>query len=306
MTSQRHSIEQLEDGQSLPKISIVTPSFRSARFIESTINSVLSQAYPQLEYIVIDGAGDETAEILRRYDGHIAYWCSEPDDGQYDAINKGFARATGDIFYWINADDMLLPNALFVVANAFTRFAEVKWLSSLKPAYFDSQGYLADVSCSPGFSKQAFLEGRMLPGGSQSAFWIQQESTFFRRSLWEAAGARIPSRGLAGDFALWAAFYRHADLFGLDYPLGGFRTREGQRSLDIASYRREAGAALDGLRRETRWQTSLPSRLRQSAVARIPKVKGAVRRLAGYSGMKIVNRDRRRAEWVREDYRFLI
>lgn len=255
---------------------------------------------------MIDGAGDATADILRRYDSQLAYWCSEPDGGQYDAINKGFARATGDIFYWINSDDMLLPNSLFVVANAFHRFPAVQWLSSLKPAYWDSDGYLADFSNYPGFSKEAFLDGRMLPGAGRASYWIQQESTFFRRSLWEAAGARIPSFQLAGDFALWAAFYRHADLVGLDYPVGGFRTREDQRSLDKTSYVGEAMIALDDLRRATRWVNSWSSRLRQSPAARVPKLRGAVRRTFGYCGSRIVNKDRRRAEWVLQEHRFLI
>lgn len=81
----------------LPKISIVTPSFKSAHLIESTIKSILSQRYPNLEYIVMDGAGDDTATVLKRYEADLAYWCSEPDEGQYDAINKGFRRATGDV-----------------------------------------------------------------------------------------------------------------------------------------------------------------------------------------------------------------
>jgi glycosyltransferase involved in cell wall biosynthesis len=255
---------------------------------------------------VIDGAGDETPDILRRYDSQLSYWCSEPDNGQYDAINKGFARATGEILYWINADDMLLPNSLFVVANAFSRFPETQWLSSLKPAVWDSEGYLANFSNSPGFSKEAFLDGGMLPTLGWRAFTIQQESTFFRRSLWEKIGAKIPPYHLAGDFALWAAFYRHAELVGIDYPIGGFRTREGQRSLDTVSYWREALAALNELRCEMRWRRSWTVRLRQSPAAQLPKVKGAVLRLAGYSGKMITNRNRRRAEWELQDHTFLI
>lgn len=290
----------------LPKISIVTPSFGNASLIEATIKSVLSQCYPNLEYIVIDGAGDETAEILRRYDHRLAYWCSEPDGGQYDAINKGFERATGDIFYWINADDMLLPNSLFVVANAFSRFPEIQWLSSLKPAVWDSEGYLAGFGDSPGFSREAFLDGGMLPGLGCPAFWIQQESTFFHRSLWEMAGAKIPPLHLAGDFALWAAFYRHTDLVGIEYPLGGFRTREGQRSLNRVLYLSEAMTALEDLRRDSRWGNSWSLRVRQSPAARMPKMRGAVRRAFGYSGRKVANIDRRQAGWVLKDHTFLI
>lgn len=87
---------------------MVTPAYKAARFIEATIRSVLDQGYPNLEYIVLDGAGDETAEILRRYDTQLAFWRSSPDDGQYTAITEGLNKATGEIVCWLNADDMLL------------------------------------------------------------------------------------------------------------------------------------------------------------------------------------------------------
>jgi glycosyltransferase involved in cell wall biosynthesis len=149
---------------SWPRISIVTPSFRGASLIEATLQSVLSQGYPNLEYIVIDGAGDDTASILRRHDGQLAYWCSEPDSGQYDAINKGFARATGDILFWLNSDDMLLPRSLFVVGEIFNGFPEIEWLSTLSPGVWDANGYLCRINSVPGFSRDAFLDGYFLPG----------------------------------------------------------------------------------------------------------------------------------------------
>lgn len=101
-----------------PKISIVTPSFNQGKFIETTIKSVLNQNYNNFEYIIVDGGStDNTLEILKRYNKQIHFWISEPDNGQSDAINKGFAKATGDIFYWINSDDYLLPEALNTIAN---------------------------------------------------------------------------------------------------------------------------------------------------------------------------------------------
>lgn len=100
-----------------PKISIVTPSFNQGIFIEETIQSVLNQNYPNLEYIIIDGGStDNSVEIIKRYENKIHYWVSEQDEGQSDAINKGFSKATGDIFYWINSDDYLLPNTLIKIA----------------------------------------------------------------------------------------------------------------------------------------------------------------------------------------------
>jgi len=107
---------------SLPnlKISIVTPSYNQGAYIEATIRSVLLQGYPNLEYMVIDGGStDDTVEILRKYDQYLTYWVSEADRGQSHALNKGLEKVTGDIFTFINSDDMLAANALHKVANAF-------------------------------------------------------------------------------------------------------------------------------------------------------------------------------------------
>ncbi len=106
----------------LPKLTIVTPSFNQARFLEATLCSVLDQNYPNLEYIVIDGGStDGSADIIKRYASKLAYSVSEPDGGQSHALNKGFARATGDIFGFINSDDTLYPGSLHTIANAWLK-----------------------------------------------------------------------------------------------------------------------------------------------------------------------------------------
>jgi len=111
--------ERLPDGNSWPRLSIVTPSYNQARFLEETIRSVLLQGYPNLEYLVIDGGSDDgSAAIIERYQPWLAYWVSERDRGQAHALNKGFARCTGDILGWINSDDLLLPGALQRIAEA--------------------------------------------------------------------------------------------------------------------------------------------------------------------------------------------
>ncbi len=104
-----------------PKISIVTPSFNQGKYIEQTIRSVIDQKYPNLEYIIMDGGStDNTVDILKKYEEHLTYWVSEPDKGQTDAINKGFAKCTGEIFNWINSDDYYEPVTFHTLAQLFS------------------------------------------------------------------------------------------------------------------------------------------------------------------------------------------
>ena len=281
---------------SLPKISIVTPSFNQGQFLEATIQSILTQNYPNLEYIIIDGGStDGSIEIIKKYEKYLHYWCSEEDDGHYDGINKGLSHATGEIMAWLNSDDLYCPWALITVASVFSQLSEVEWLTTLKPIIWDWQGFCLHVKTIPGYSKEGFLDGRYLPSAfrEQRIGWIQQESTFWKRSLWEKIGGYISlDFPLAGDFDLWSRFYQYSDLYGVDSPLGGFRSQHQQKSRQIKTYSQEAQQSLEKLREKLEWS---PNKIRDiafnSSLCRLPKFRGSIIKNYGYCGQKIIRRN---------------
>lgn len=125
----------------LPKISIVTPSFNQGKYLEKTILSVLEQDYPNLEYIIIDGGStDNSVEIIKKYEKHLAYWVSEPDRGQSHAINKGFGHATGEILGWLNSDDYYAPGAPQAIAEAFLANPDVGAIVGAGEFLFEDTG----------------------------------------------------------------------------------------------------------------------------------------------------------------------
>jgi glycosyltransferase involved in cell wall biosynthesis len=221
-----------------PKISIVTPNYNGGEYLEETIKSVLSQNYPNLEYIIIDGGStDDSVAIIEKYKNQLAYWISEPDKGLYDAIQKGFDNSTGEIMAWINSDDLYHPKALFTVAELFN-FNEVNWIQGI-PTTFDEQGRTVAVSDFKRWTKLDYYLGNFE--------WIQQESTFWRRSLWEVSGSKIATEmKYAGDLELWLRFFRHEKLFVTQALFGGFRQRsKNQLSLDFLDlYIKEAKARI--------------------------------------------------------------
>jgi glycosyltransferase involved in cell wall biosynthesis len=215
--------------QKLPKISIVTPSYHQEQYIEQTILSVIEQGYPNLEYIIIDGGStDRSVEIIKKYEKYLTYWVSEPDKGQYEAVQKGFDRSTGQIMAWINSDDMYHKGGFSIVAEIFTNFPQIEWLTGT-PTCYDEQGRTVIVNESPKYTKYDYLRFEV------PAF-VQQESTFWKRSLWQTAGSYIDqSCAFAADFELWMRFFRTHKPFVVEALLGGFRFRQSnQKTLEGA------------------------------------------------------------------------
>src|ERR1700674_971257 len=122
--------EKDSDRKEWPRITLVTPVFNSVRYIEQTIQSVISQQYPNLEYFIVDGGStDGTVDVILKYERELSGWTSEPDNGMYDALNRGFDRSSGGIMGWISATDKLHTNGLFVVGSIFSAFPDVEWIT---------------------------------------------------------------------------------------------------------------------------------------------------------------------------------
>jgi len=208
----------------LPSISIVTPSLNQAAFLDETIQSVLSQKYPRLEYVVIDGGStDGSVEIIKNSSQHLHYWVSEEDDGHGHALNKGFAHTSGEILAWINSDDKYMPWTFEVVGEIFTLFPHVNWIVGFN-AWWSSKGFLTSAVRNP---KNVY---DMLLGNYR---WIQQESVFWRRSLWEKAGGRINQDfNFMVDGDLWCRFFLLDELYSVDCILSGYRVHSTNRAKD--------------------------------------------------------------------------
>jgi hypothetical protein len=218
------------DGLSVtPRISLVTPCLNQAELVRQTLASVLDQHYPNLEYVVMDGGStDGSADVIAATESRLSHWVSEPDDGHYDAVNKGFAKTTGEVMGYLNGDDLLFPNSLFVVADIFTRFPEVQWLTGAHLAVDTHGRYMGYVH------PMRWTRWHLL--STQVRRFLPQESTFWRRTLWEEAGGKLDHHfALAADFELWARFSRITNPYSTDAPIGCFRFVRGQRSVAFRS-----------------------------------------------------------------------
>jgi glycosyltransferase involved in cell wall biosynthesis len=162
------------------RISVITPSLNQASFLERTLTSVLHQGYPNLEYIVIDGGStDGSVDILERYDGHLAYWVSEPDRGQADAINKGLRAATGDIVSYINSDDYYLPGALAAVADAMADRAARWVVGQCRYEYADGTLETLFRPQPPSMPRRTMI---------RESWYVPQASSFWRKNVFSEVG----------------------------------------------------------------------------------------------------------------------
>ena len=202
----------------LTKITVITPSFNQGKFLEESILSVINQLYPNLEFIIIDGGStDNSVEIIKKYEKWISYWVSEPDCGQSHAINKGLRKATGDIIFWLNSDDICLPNSFDKVIKAFLSNPEYKLVIG-QAQEIDRNGNVIGVLPSEFSSWEEIVTS---PRNS-----IRQISTFFSKCLFDELGMIDESLHIAMDNDLLVRFSKYYKPLILEDYLTAYRSHE--------------------------------------------------------------------------------
>jgi glycosyltransferase involved in cell wall biosynthesis len=235
------------------KFSIVTPAFNSEKWIRETIESVLTQQGNfEIEYFIIDGGSkDATFEIAEEYRkqlesgtfpiicNHITMKCfSESDKGMYDAINKGFAKVTGDMYAWINADDIYAPHAFQAVTDCLTEYPEIDWLKGLS-GYIDANSkHIRDGKLL--IHHKDWIEKGIY---GKESYFIEQDSMFWRNNLWKKITSIPTDYSAAGDYFLWMQFAKWSPLISFDAHISFFRKHAGQKSKDVKVYRSEQNKA---------------------------------------------------------------
>ena len=186
-----------------PLVSIITPSFNQARYLEATIQSVLEQDYPRIEYIIVDGgSSDGSVDVIKKYAGRLAWWVSEQDKGQTDAINKGFNRASGEVLAWLNSDDTYNPGAVSAAVKYLTENPDVAMV------YADCN-YINEQGAVIGKFNSAQTDHRRLREGYVH---IPQQTMFFRAKYWKELGPLDPSFYFAMDYDLWTRIAARAPI----------------------------------------------------------------------------------------------
>jgi len=236
------SISSPNQTEDLPLFSVITPSFNQAQYLEECIDSVLSQGYPNLEYVIMDGGStDKSVEIIKKYEKYLTYWQSQPDGGQYAAINDGFRKTAGGIMTWLNSDDKYHPNAFITGAALFQSRNDVEWFTGRSNAFNadGEQKWISEYLAS--YSQSNYLDKKF------NDPWIQQEGTFWRRSLWARSGDSLNADlEFAGDLDLWARFFRTSRLYVIDALIAGYRLQPHSKTcLFMEEYLKEADRVLD-------------------------------------------------------------
>ena len=202
-----------------PTVSIVTPTYNQGRYVTRTLESVLSQRYPKLEYIVIDGGSEDGAvEALERYRGRLHHLESRPDDGPASAINEGFARSSGEIMAWLNSDDVLLPGSLAYVARYFAEHPEVDLVYGHRVLVDDED---RDIGI--------WVTPRHCPDSLLWYDFVPQETAFWRRRIWDRVGGIDESFMIAFDWDFFSRLHRSgARIMRLPRFLGAYRQHPNQ------------------------------------------------------------------------------
>lgn len=208
--------DRMSDGRPWPKISIVTPSYNQGQFIEETIRSVLLQGYPDLEYIVMDGGStDGTVEMIRKYAPWLAHWVSEPDEGQAQAINKGFAAASGVLSAWINSDDYYFPASWGVIAEQYSQHGDDK--------IYLGYGHIVDYE---GKLLHEIRVTKVVPELLLNTWrenWFLQQAVFWPSCLWNKVGGLKKDFILLMDLDLWLRFAQLYEFIFIDKKVGALR-----------------------------------------------------------------------------------
>jgi len=230
------------------KISIVTPVYNGEKYIEETILSVLTQEGDfDIEYIIMDGgSNDSTVTIAKKYENQLSSHnypikcnsismsvVSEKDTGMYNAIEKGFNLATGDIYAWINSDDTYAPNAFSAISKTFESFPEIKWLKGIT-SFIDEGNAIAPGRCY--LYNQKWIKMGIY---GRNAYFIQQDSVFWKPELWEKGGFKNTTLKYAGDYWLWISFAQFEPLWTINKEISFFRSHKNQITNDMGKYRKE-------------------------------------------------------------------